>query len=435
MFETSDMTAESESRLSAANAEGRPKLRVSPGGLALVLVILATATVAGGVHWRHARPSERFARGLAALDARRFDEVRREIEALKTVEEYEPHRHFLQAALLLERGQYRRALDEFGKCLGCEELRVGTLTLAGRAAYQAGHLQDAVGLLEQALGAEPDAAEAMRWLASAYYDLGVNNRAVYHLNRLAELEPENPRPHRLMALIHKDFENYAAAIEAYRESLRRSRQQPDGDAILLELAECEIKTRQLDSALADLAGCRPGPERWAKEAECHYGLGRVEEARRLLEQALAEEPAHLPSMSLLGTIALDQKDAATAVAWWSRAAIAYPRDYLVRFKLSQACRRMGKTAEADQQAQLAEEIRAMRMEFSKLHQQAEAEPENADVRCRLGKLARDLDRPDLARVWFRAALAINPRHEEAIRLLAGHASEQVASSDPKTRVP
>jgi hypothetical protein len=47
-----------------------------------------------------------------------------------------------------------------------------------------------------------------------------------------------------------------------------------------------------------------------------------------------------------------------------------------------------------------------------------------------------LDRPDLARVWFRAALAINPRHAEALRLLAGQTREQTPTTDrAKTRVP
>ncbi len=143
------------------------------------------------------------------------------------------------------------------------------------------------------------------------------------------------------------------------------------------------------------------------------------EARRLLEQALAGMPAHLPALLLAGTIGLEQGNAAAAVDALSRAAVAYPKDYTVRYKLALAYRRLGDKQRADEHARAAEQIKRLREEFSKLHDEAAAQPDNADVRYRLGLMARQLDRPDLARVWFRAVLGINPRHEEARRQLTG----------------
>ncbi len=420
------MTDEPERQLGNTRLNRRRKALFAATALATSAIAIAVATV---LFWRQRSPERHFANALRALDTRRFDEVRSDIEALEGIAAYEPHQHFLRGSLLLENGQYYRALEEFGGSVNDPELRVGSLTLSGQAAYKAGHLQDAVGLLEQAVEADPNAVDAMQWLASAYYDLGIGNRAIFYLNRLAELVPENPRPHRLMGLIRKDFENYSAAIADYRESLRRDGQQPDRDDILLELAACEFKLDKAEAALATLADCRPCADRWMREAECHYRLGRKDEARRLLDQALRAEPAHLSGLLLAGTIAFEEHNAAAALQVWWRASIAYPRDYLVRFKLSQAYRRAGDNREADKQAKLAEEIKGIRLEFSKLHEKAEAEPQNADVRCRLGKLARELDRPDLARVWFRAALAINPRHEETLRLLAGQVLDSATPSD------
>jgi len=69
-------------------------------------------------------------------------------------------------------------------------------------------------------------------------------------------------------------------------------------------------------------------------------------------------------------------------------------------------------------AQQADTLKKLWTEFSELHAQAADQPDNADVRCQLGVLARQLDRPDLARSWFDAALAIQPNHAETLRQLA-----------------
>jgi tetratricopeptide (TPR) repeat protein len=273
--------------------------------------------------------------------------------------------------------------------------------------------------LNQATQLKPDSLEALRWLASACYDLGLNDDAVAHLSRIAELDPRDPRPHRLMGLMSKDFENYPVAVKNYRESLRRDARQPDHDQIVLELADCEMKLRHFDTALETLRGCGPSAERWVREAECLHGVSRLQDAQRLLDQALRQDPAHLTGLLLAGTIATEQSDVTAAVDAFSRAVVAHPKDYVARFKLAQAYRRTGNNEAADKHTQVAEEIKRIREEFSKLHETAAAEPANADVRCRLGVLARELGRPDLARVWFRAALAVDPRHADTLRQLAG----------------
>ena len=383
------------------------------------MALVAAAALAGGIYWRAQQPDRCFQRALAALEARQFGAVERELGALEGAAEFEPHRHFLRGALLAQAGKPYAALDELGHAVDHPALRLRTLILSAQTLYDVGRYQDAVGLLLQAVKLDPEAVEAHRLLASAYYDLGLTDNAMVHLGRIAELDPADPRPHRLMGLMHKDFENYQAAVASYGESLRRGLGPPQRETALLELAECQLKLRQTDAAMETLAQCQPSADRWAAEAECHHAAGRPDEAMWLVKQALAESPAHLPALLLQGTIALEAGKATEAAEVLRRAVIAHPKDYTARFKLAQALRRAGDEQAAAEQAKTAEEIRALRREFSELHQKAAREPGNVEVRCRLGTLARQLDRPDLARVWFRAALAIDPRHEEARRALVG----------------
>jgi tetratricopeptide (TPR) repeat protein len=410
------MTVEMDAPSSTGNSSRSGMRRRPVWVLALFVLTLA---VVGWIGWYRQRPPQRFARGLEALAAGRLDQVDREWESLRDAADYQAHRHFLRGASWLQKNQFYRALDEFAHCVEHPDLRLRTLTLAGEAAYRAGHWQDAAGLLQQAVQSNPDCVTSLRWLASAYHDLGLNDDAIVVLTRIAELEPRDARPHRLMGLMYKDFENYQVAIQHYQESLRRDPQQPDREQIVIEWADCQIRLREFESALSLLQRCRPGVGRWVREAECLHGLGRIDDAQKLLEEVLQREPAQLPALLLQGTIASERGDAKAAIDAFSRAVVAQPKDYVAQFKLAQALRRVGDNEAADAHGQAAAEIKRIREEFSKLHETAAAEPGNADVRCRIGVLAREFGRPDLARVWFRAALAVDPRHAETLRHLAG----------------
>ena len=79
-------------------------------------------------------------------------------------------------------------------------------------------------------------------------------------------------------------------------------------------------------------------------------------------------------------------------------------------QLSQALRQLGQVEAADAELKKMLEIQALEREFSDLHNTAAKQPEDAEIRFRLGELARQLGKPDLARMWFRAVLGINPMH-------------------------
>lgn len=448
---TSEPESEIDKRRSSAGevvpsiAHGEPAEQPSPAlpqsalkkrrwrvaAVAAAAAVLLASVATGVSFWRYDRPGRRFARAVAALEAKRLDEVAQALAQLEKHPGFEAHCSFLRGALLLRRGQLYPALNQFEHSVKHPELRVLTLVLSGEALYRTGDLRNAIWVLHQAVEAAPEAVGAERWLASAYYDLGLMNHAADHLRRIAELDPADPRPHRLLGLIYTDFRRYDLAVECYRESLRRDQRQPDRDAILIELASCHLKRGEFDAALAALADCKPSPDRWAAEAECCAGAGRTDEALRLLGQALGHSPAHLPSLLLKGTILLTQGKPAEAVEVLSRAAAAFPKDYAVQSRLARAYLALGKKDLAQQHEQAADQIQRLYREFTALHQTAANESANVEVRYRLGLIARQLGRPDLARVWFRAAVGIDPAHAGARRELLGEAPTQPAKPAPK----
>ncbi len=180
----------------------------------------------------------------------------------------------------------------------------------------------------------------------------------------------------------------------------------------VELAESLIKTRNYQQALDALQSTPTTTDLQVLQAECMIGLGDSAAASEVLDQVLTQQPEHFAALSERGGIYLEQQQAAQAIELLERAIELQPSDYLATFRLAQALRAAGKGEEAEQASQRADDIKAKRERFSKLHQAATDRPLDAQVRCDLAQLAAELDMPDLVVTWYKAALALDPQNIE-----------------------
>jgi tetratricopeptide (TPR) repeat protein len=241
---------------------------------------------------------------------------------------------------------------------------------------------------------------------------------VYHLKEVTKAAPEDARPYRLLGLIHKDYERYGEAAGYYRAALKRSLTAPVRDEVRRELAECLIKTREYQAGLDALTDTAATGEVLVLEAECLIGLGRSDQATTLLDEVLKSDPKHTRALVARAGIALEQQQYERAVELLRQAVAHEPLDYLANFRLAQALRSQGKPDEAASVAEQAEEIKRKRERFSKLHQEATAKPRDAQVRVELGQLATELNLPELAATWYKAALDLDPQNQQARQKLA-----------------
>jgi Flp pilus assembly protein TadD len=120
------------------------------------------------------------------------------------------------------------------------------------------------------------------------------------------------------------------------------------------------------------------------------------------------EPQFFPAMLALGKLHLDQGNNSDALQVLTDAVRRNPNDSQAHFQLSQAMHRAGDKQGADREIQQMQEIQALEREFSSLHAAAAKEPNDAALRFRAGEVARQLGKLKLARLWYRAALAIDP---------------------------
>lgn len=385
-----------------------------------LILILVTVLVGWGAHRyvRYTLPESIFQAGKEAFARGDLETVQGAAEALKGKPGYEPHMHLLRGMVLLRLDQLEEAIRECGHAREHPDTRALAHALSGEALSRAGYYRDADRVLTLAVQMDPDLTDARRWLAATYYDLGAMHQAVEQLEVVAQQAPQDPRPHRLMGLIDKDYQKYGRAVDRYRESLRRDPDQPARHEIALELASCLVQLRRFDEALDALKGAPATAEVQALRAESHYGLGDQAAARTAVTEALQQDANNLSALLVRARIQMDEGDATSAVETLKQAVQFFPKEWRLRHQLSTAYRRLGQMDLAEEQVKATQELRELRERFAKLHEQAMANPADPEVRYQLGMMALELDMPELAQTWLQATLGLDYQHVGARAALA-----------------
>jgi tetratricopeptide (TPR) repeat protein len=322
-------------------------------------------------------------------------------------------RDILEGRLYLDAGKLFAARHTFREALSNSTLAPIANYWLGATSFALNDVRAAEAYWLETLQALPHDPNAHRSLAMIYYDRGAIDHAVGHLKEVAVAAPDDARPYRLLGLIHKDYEKYDEAVQYYRSALERDLTTQTRDQVRRELAECLIKTRQYQAGLEVLEQAASTHAALVLKADCLIGLGRSTEAASLLDNVLVRDAKHADALVARAGICLEQQEYDRAVELLRRAVAVKPTDYLANFRLSQALRSQGVPAEAAEVAERAEAIKQKRERFAKLHQDATARPLDAQVRFELGELAAELELPDMARIWYRAALELDPKHSQA----------------------
>ena len=322
-------------------------------------------------------------------------------------------RAVLQGRLFLDEGKLYAARQTLLEGLDDSQIAPLATYWLGAVSYALSDTRTAEQYWLDALQANPSHVDTHRSLAMIYYDRGAIDHAVQHLKEVTRLAPQDARPYRLLGLIHKDYERYGEAAAFYRQALSRGLTQATQQQVSMELAESLIKTRDYQAGLDILQRVIATPDAQVLHAECLIGLGDSDAAAKILDKVLEADPDHFAALSERAGVFLEQQQAMQSIELLKLAVKLKPADYLATFRLAQALRATGATEEAEKASQLAAEIKTKRERFSKLHQDATARPQDAQVRCDLGELATELDMPDLAITWYQAALELDPHLTQA----------------------
>lgn len=389
--------------------------------LLFAIPLLGGALIFGTWMWKARQsndPESSFQRGVAAISSRDVVALHREIQILKRFPLYAHQMQLLRGTILLDGRDYQAALAEFAACSHEPRTQVLALTLAGEVLCRLNQQGDAIKVLERAAALDSPSIETYRWLAIACYDTGASSRAASALRKVIELDEQDYRPHRLLGLIHKDRSRFEEAVQEYRACLRlKPTDQHVRDEVLYELSDCLTQLNKFHDALEFLDQAPDSADAQALRANCYFGLGHRAEARQAAERAVELDPNHIEGRGWLGKLDLESGNFQAAAANLERVVAKYPAEFAPRFKLAQAYQRLKRKPEAEAQLAKAKELQALSQKFTELHDAASQKPQDASVRFDLGETARQLDRPELARVWYQAALSVDPKLDKARQAL------------------
>jgi len=364
------------------------------------------------------KPMAHVARAIMAMDAQDIDRVKLELDALKEAPGGAEYHDFVSGIIMMRQNKYADALALFGAAKDVPELQVQSYVLSAEALVKLGDPASALGLLNEAVRLEPNLTDAHRWLAQIYYDQGADSAAVLHLNRISDLDPNDYRPSFKMGLMNSDFQDWSGAVGHYDEALSRNPPLPIQADILLYKAQALVKLLEFEKALAILelpiVSQVQDPTYRARadvtRAQCLHDAGQGDEALRLAQGVLDRAPTNLDALVIKGMVLLDKQDYQRAVDTLSMATSVDPYDYLSHYQLSRAYNGNGNATAAQQTLQRADQLKKLREDFSTLHEQADADPSNVEIKVRLGQTARLLGQNEMAFNWFNAVLGLQPDH-------------------------
>jgi tetratricopeptide (TPR) repeat protein len=383
--------------------------------IAAPLLILGLAWTTWNWRTSHTNdPEASFQRGLTAIKSHDIVTLHHEIQILKRFPLYTHQMQLLRGAVLLTGRDDAAALAEFAACSHDPQTQVLALTLAGETLCRLEQLSEAIKVLERAAALDPTSIETFRWLAIAYYDTGANTPAVVALKKIIELDDQDYRPHRLLGLIQKDRARYTEAVQEYRACLRlKPADESVRDAVLCELSDCLTRLNQFDEALRFLDKAPETADTRAIRANCYFAQGNRSEARKSAERVVELDPNHIEGRGWLAKLDLEAGHFQAAADNLELIIAKYPAEFAPRFKLAQAYQRLQRKPEAEIQLVRAKELQTLSQKFTELHDKANATPKDASIRFELGETAQQLNRIELARMWYQATLAIDPKFVKA----------------------
>jgi tetratricopeptide (TPR) repeat protein len=328
-------------------------------------------------------------------------------------------RSYLEAERLLEMYHQARGLDDactFEQLLLSAERRIDQV------------LEVCWHYVEQS---HPDTPLILEALTRGYlrqYRLG---EARLCLDRWLELYPDHPQALCLEGLFYLDYQHTRSAAQAnYRRAVEVD---PDHEEARLGLAVTLMDGKEYTEAVQHLEHLRQRqPDNLSIPVglgECRHGLGDQEEAMRLADGVLAQNPEFVPALSLRGRATLRHGGSAEAETWLRQALRGNPADHRARYSLILCLNQNGKEEEAQQQQGQLEQLEEDLVRFDMIvTKEMLQRPRDPALHCELGQLLLRGSQREEGLRWLQSALRLDPQYAPARQALEDYQRKAKAES-------
>ena len=344
---------------------------------------------------------------IAALDVGKTAQAKKAQEELMAMTQRPVLAQAIDGFALAKQGQFDEAIAIAQEVSKVPVMRGEAYLIAGEAFFKKGLWVDAIGAFEGAVETEPNNPRPHRWLGMIHYDLGAMYEAVRHLREVAKLDPSDLAALRLAGLIHRDYEKFEEAIADYEGVLGRGLPDETELKVKLELADSYRQLKRPEEALAAIADCPETADVLAIRGACKESAGETDEGLRLASRAIELDPRHELANLVTGRLHMANQSWPEAIAALKVALDVDPTDHATRYLLGRALVLSGDRDAGEAELAQAERLKGISLKLSELHLEALAKPQDAAVRMKMGALAEGLGRPQTALNWYRAALSLD----------------------------
>ena len=179
-------------------------------------------------------------------------------------------------------------------------------------------------LFRDAATKAPGMARVHANLGTAYYEQGRLKTAKRHLVRSVTKDPYEPKPCRMLGLVHAALGEYPQGIKQLKAAWRL---RPES-VTCRTLGQVYLQRERWDEAqrwLEKAVELRPDrADALGMLAMCHWRQGDLDRAAELLERSVAQDPANPQAWIDLGTVHLEAGRAEKAVTQYEAALQALP---------------------------------------------------------------------------------------------------------------
>lgn len=372
-------------------------------GITAALLLIAICVLIG----KNRGDSERkvLSAAMTAIDDRDPDQLQGAINLLKEHKDLGYELTLFRGARSLFLGRPDLALAEFARVSPGGSHRILLLTLTGEALYRQGDLSTAESCLQQAVAEAPDTANAHRWLATVYYDLGAMDRALLHLQEVSRIVPDDYRPHHMRGVIYKEFGENASAVKSFETAARLVRLPSERTNVLVALASVRMTSKEFHAAMLALKKCEVTAEVLSMQAECLWNQGDPLAASETLMRAESVGAVPIPGRRLRSRMLIEDGKPKEATEILIHILSSDASDDEAEYLLATAYKLVGDHSNYTLHLERSESLKGLKVELTALSQTAMENPEDSAVREQLATICDKLGMSHMAEIWRTAAVA------------------------------
>jgi tetratricopeptide (TPR) repeat protein len=332
--------------------------------------------------------------------------------------------HLLAARIARLRGSYSEAERHLSRCeqLGgtSDQLQLEWLLLR----CQQGEVDElAPGLLAAVDHNHPESVAILEALAAVYMRQLRYVEARNCLDRWIERAPDSVRALDYRSWLSNQLIDRRQAISDCERVLKL---QPGRSAVRLRLAQTLVESSRPGDAVPHLELLRKeqptNPEVLTALARCRMAQARTDDARKLLDAALASHPDDFDALLWRGNLERENGEYAEAERFLRRALERSPRDPEARYALYLSLQaRPGRQTEADKElAQWKLDQQTLDRLTHLLRTELGVKPNDPNLAVEAAKLLLQRGEDKLGLFWLNRALSIDPRNEAGRRELIAY---------------